>query len=193
MCGSWQYGVMQVLGLLTVVLTATGCLYFMDPNNVASSRGLEAVGALVMILNVGFVVLELVLIVVVGASQTKHYMCKAASLTRAGFCKLRDRLRWLFENVCGTRAGVTCKGMLGKVANTGASSVAAVKAHPSGTSPDDSSVQSMGRGDSLHAQLFMTAPDSHLGSGRVPLGGVSHLDWFPSRSTVDSEVEMASA
>lgn len=110
---------MQVLGMLTVVLTATGCLYFMVPNSIASSKGLEAVGALVMPLNVGFVVLELIIIVAVGASQTKHYMRKAASLTRAGCFKLTDRLSLILEKVCnGTKAGVTRKGILGKLANT---------------------------------------------------------------------------
>ncbi|KAL0055969.1 hypothetical protein WJX82_006250 [Trebouxia sp. C0006] len=36
---------MQVLGLFTVGVTATGCLYFMDTTNVANPRGLDAVGA----------------------------------------------------------------------------------------------------------------------------------------------------
>ncbi|DBA78757.1 TPA: hypothetical protein ACH3X1_008664 [Trebouxia sp. C0004] len=49
---------MQVLGLLTVVSTATGCLYFMDPSNVASAQGLEALGALLVVLIINFVVLD---------------------------------------------------------------------------------------------------------------------------------------
>ncbi|DBB01456.1 TPA: hypothetical protein ACH3X1_000113 [Trebouxia sp. C0004] len=49
---------MQVLGLLTVVSTETGCLYFTDPSKVASTQGLEPVGALLVILIVNFVVLD---------------------------------------------------------------------------------------------------------------------------------------
>lgn len=53
---------MQVLGLLTVVATATGCLYFLDPNEVASNVGLNATGIVLLILNLAFVALMAVLI-----------------------------------------------------------------------------------------------------------------------------------
>lgn len=53
---------LQVLGLLIVVATATGCLYFLDPNEVASTVGLNATGVLLLIFNLGFVVLMAVLI-----------------------------------------------------------------------------------------------------------------------------------
>ncbi len=120
--------------MLTVVLTATGCLYCMDPSNVASTQGLEAVGALLelVILNISFVVLELVLIAVVGASQTKRYVRKAVTLTRKGSFMIRDS----FSRV--------------------APPLSTMKARPSGTLSDDSSDVSMRRGDSM--QLFLNAP-----------------------------------
>lgn len=46
---------MQVFGLFTVVATATGCLYFLDSNDVAKGNGLTAAGVLLLILNIGFV------------------------------------------------------------------------------------------------------------------------------------------
>ena len=57
---SWLW--LQVLGLFTVVATATGCLYFLDQDNVASGVGLNATGVLLLILNFGFVLLMAVLI-----------------------------------------------------------------------------------------------------------------------------------
>ena len=51
-----------MLGLLIVAATATGCLYFLDPDEVASHAGLSAAGILLLIVNVGFVVLMAALI-----------------------------------------------------------------------------------------------------------------------------------
>ena len=53
---------LQVLGLLVVVATATGCLYFLDPDEVASHAGLNAAGILLLIVNFGFAVLMAALI-----------------------------------------------------------------------------------------------------------------------------------
>lgn len=42
---------LQVLGLFTVLATATGCLYFMDSNAVASRAGQDVAGVMLLLLN----------------------------------------------------------------------------------------------------------------------------------------------
>lgn len=63
----------QVLGLFTVVATATGCLYFLDQDNIASSVGLNATGVLLLILNFGFVLLMAVLILLRGGPTVLNW------------------------------------------------------------------------------------------------------------------------
>lgn len=46
---------MQVFGLFTVVATATGCLYFLDVDDIAKTAGLTAAGVLLLVLNACFV------------------------------------------------------------------------------------------------------------------------------------------
>lgn len=53
---------LQVFGLFTVVATATGCLYFLDMDDVAKSDGLTAAGVLLLILNLVFVTVMALLI-----------------------------------------------------------------------------------------------------------------------------------
>ncbi len=170
------------------MLTATGCLYFMDPSNVASTSGLQAIGALLMILDISFVVLELILIAVVGAIQTKHYVRKAFSTLRSRSFKVKEGLSRAVSSVRGG-AGACIRSKTAHTKHPGAPSLSSMKARPSGTLSDDSSAVSMGRGDSM--RLFLTAPDSHL--HRFPTRSVSQLDRFPSRSTIDSEVELTPA
>lgn len=64
---------LQVLGLFTVVATATGCLYFLDQDNIASSVGLNATGVLLLILNFGFVLLMAVLILLRGGPTVLNW------------------------------------------------------------------------------------------------------------------------
>lgn len=54
---------LQVLGLATVVVTAVGCLYFMDPTpGVAHSNvGKNAAGVLILLLNALFVVMAVII------------------------------------------------------------------------------------------------------------------------------------
>ena len=63
---------LQVLGLFTTVVTAIGCLYFIDQASVASSKGLRAVGILVLSLNFLFVAVMAVLISKKGARSVKE-------------------------------------------------------------------------------------------------------------------------
>lgn len=68
-----------MLGLFTVVATATGCLYFLDQNrDVANSKGLTAAGVLLLILNVFYVVLMATLIIKKSAPRVKEWVawCK---------------------------------------------------------------------------------------------------------------------
>lgn len=58
----WGVFHMQVFGSFAVAVTATGCLYFLDDNEVATKDGLTAAGALLCILNIAFVVVMSMLI-----------------------------------------------------------------------------------------------------------------------------------
>ena len=73
---------MQVLGLLTVVATAVGCLFMMNTNMsfVASKSGLVAVGVLLLLLNMGFVLIMVILI------------------TRAGVDDFKNGLLWVYKH-----------------------------------------------------------------------------------------------
>ena len=59
---NWSMTWLQVFGLFTVVATATGCLYFLDQDDVAKSNGLNAAGVLLLILNIVFVAVMALLI-----------------------------------------------------------------------------------------------------------------------------------
>ncbi len=63
-----------MLGLFTVVATATGCLYFLDQDNVAASKGLNAAGVLLLILNVFYVMLMTILISKTSAPRVKEWV-----------------------------------------------------------------------------------------------------------------------
>ena len=65
--------VLQVLGLFTTLVTAIGCLYFIDQGSVASSKGLMAAGVLVLVLNIFFLVVMAVLISKKGARSIKEW------------------------------------------------------------------------------------------------------------------------
>ena len=55
------------MGLFAVMVTATGCLFFLDTNTVALSSGLSAAGVLLMLLNVAYIALMAILITKQGA------------------------------------------------------------------------------------------------------------------------------
>ena len=91
---------LQVLGLFTVVATATGCLYFLDQDNIASSVGLNATGVLLLILNFGFVLLMAVLISLRGGPTVLKW----------ARCAQQHSVRWV-QHIpgmpCWTRANPT--------------------------------------------------------------------------------------
>ena len=64
---------LQVLGLFTVGVTATGCLYSMDTTHVASPRGLDAVSILLLLLNLLYVIAMALLVLVTGVHKTKRF------------------------------------------------------------------------------------------------------------------------
>ena len=80
---------LQVLGLFTTLVTAIGCLYFIDQGSVASSKGLMAAGVLVLVLNIFFVVVMAVLISKKGARSAKEW----AVWLRHQSSKVRDVAR----------------------------------------------------------------------------------------------------
>lgn len=83
---------MQVLGIFIVQVTATGCLYFLDPTSVANSAGLTTVGIALLVLNIGYVVVMLLLIVIFGAAKTKHFTRQAFAALRTSSMKLRHSI-----------------------------------------------------------------------------------------------------
>ncbi|DBB05192.1 TPA: hypothetical protein ACH3X3_010435 [Trebouxia sp. C0006] len=66
----------QVLGLFTVVATATGSLYFLDSGKVASHAGLNAVGVLLLLLNVAYLLLVALLLAVAAKDFVKAHLGK---------------------------------------------------------------------------------------------------------------------
>ena len=80
---------LQVLGLFIVLATAAGCLYFLDPTNIANSSGLEAVGIVLLALNIGYILVMLILIAVTGAPKTKRFTCSAVAMVRSTSSKFK--------------------------------------------------------------------------------------------------------
>lgn len=76
----------QVFGLFTVLATATGCLYFMDSNAVASKTGKDAAGVLLLLLNAFFVLWMLVLLVKASMADIKKHarwaICKVKTVPK---------------------------------------------------------------------------------------------------------------
>ena len=110
-----QCATLQVLGLFIVQTTAAGCLYFLDPTNIANSTGLEAVGITLLALNVAYVVVMLIMIAVFGADTTKHFTRAAFAVLRTSSTKLRHSVSGLSISGAGlssaSRNLVTIGGM----------------------------------------------------------------------------------
>ena len=85
---------LQVLGLLIVVASATGCLYFLDPDEVASHAGLSAAGILLLILNFGFVVLMAALISKRGRPAALKWLTWLRVITKKAVQKMHSLLHW---------------------------------------------------------------------------------------------------
>ena len=87
----------------TVVFTALGCLYFMDTNSVASSTGLQAVGALLLILNLAYLICMALLIAKTGFPKARRMASRAASMTQAGSSHAKG---WVMTSMhkCSSRA-----------------------------------------------------------------------------------------
>lgn len=83
---------LQVLGLFIVQTTAAGCLYFLDPTSIANTTGLEAVGIVLLVLNVAYVLVMLVMIAAFGADKTKHFTCTAFAVVKTSSLKFRHSL-----------------------------------------------------------------------------------------------------
>ena len=88
---------LQVLGLFIVQATAIGCLYFLDPTDVADTRGLQATGIVLMLLNAAYVLAMLIMIAVYGADKTKRFTRTACVFLRDSsqrFLRPTHSLRW---------------------------------------------------------------------------------------------------
>lgn len=70
---------LQVFGKFTVVATATGCLYFMDVSKAASTAGLEAVGVLLLLLNLLYIVVTALLVTKTGAKKARQLLHSVSS------------------------------------------------------------------------------------------------------------------
>ena len=99
-----QCATLQVLGLFIVQTTAAGCLYFLDPTNIANSTGLEGVGIMLLVLNVAYVVVMLVMIAVFGADSTKHFTRAAFAVLRTSSTKFRHSVSGLSSSGAGVSA-----------------------------------------------------------------------------------------
>ena len=68
--------VVQVFGLFAVTATATGSLYFLDTKTVASGSGLNAVGVLLLILNLTFLLVAGACIASAGSDTVRVFLKK---------------------------------------------------------------------------------------------------------------------
>ena len=112
-----------MLGLFIVQITAAGCLYFLDPTNIANDRGLAAAGTLLMLLNVAYVVAMLILIAINGASKTKHYTCAVLTMLKVSSLRLKQSLsgRVSAGGSADPSPGVAQEGVEGNSVCTGGS------------------------------------------------------------------------
>ena len=86
---------LQVLGLFIVQTTAAGCLYFLDPSSIANNTGLQAVGVVLLVLNIAYVLAMLVMIAVFGAATTKHVTLAAFAVLKSSSIKLKHTVSGL--------------------------------------------------------------------------------------------------
>ena len=91
--------------------TATGCLYFLDPSNIANNSGLEAVGIVLLILNIGYVLVMLVLIVMTGAHKTKHFTRTAFAVLKTTSFKLKHSVSGLSSTSSVSRLQHSVSGL----------------------------------------------------------------------------------
>ncbi len=85
-----------MLGLFTVVATATGSLYFLDSGKVASHAGLNAVGVLLLLLNVAYLLLVALLLAVAAKEFVKAHLGNRFSKVIAASENVLNALRaWL--------------------------------------------------------------------------------------------------
>lgn len=82
----------KVLTMSVLAGTALGCLYFLDPNQVASPAGLQAVGALLLIANVMYVAWMLQLILRTGLPQARALARKTLVMTQSGSMHVRQAM-----------------------------------------------------------------------------------------------------
>lgn len=75
-----------------VAISALGCLYFLDPNHVANSAGLQFVGALLLIANVVYVAWMLQLILRTGLPQARVLARKTLVMTQSGSMHVRQAM-----------------------------------------------------------------------------------------------------
>jgi len=86
-----------------VGVTATGCLYFMDTTNVANPRGLDAVGVLLLLVNILYVIAMALLVLVTGAHKTKRFSQAAVRSLQSGASRFGRSMSTSFARLRLTR------------------------------------------------------------------------------------------
>ena len=103
---------LQVLGLATVVVTAVGCLYFMDPTQGGdhSNAGRNTAGVLILLLNALFVIIMAV--TMFRAAKREYHAAvtwctqKIKSLWQTCLAVMSWRPRWMVKMLKGVFPGV---------------------------------------------------------------------------------------
>ena len=91
------------MALGTVIVTALGCLMFLDKSHVASRKGLDAIAILLVILNIGFLILVALAVVKQGRRYFWTFLRMARTFSKAA-------LRWLKGACSFFRAPFVQKG-----------------------------------------------------------------------------------
>ncbi len=167
-----------MLGLFTVGATATGCLYFMDTTNVASPRGLDAVGVLLLLLNILYVIAMALLVLVTGAHKTKRFTQAAVRSFQSSASSFGRSMSTSFARLRSARGSGSGRLGTGPVpgGHTGSSATASMNSSLSSSvngSFNDSGSSSiwhyqrsrageMNRGSSMQLSLLPPATDSSM-------------------------------
>ena len=90
---------LQVLGLIAVTATTIGSLYLLDTAHVASKAGLNAVGILLLILNIGYLLLAAPFIASAGYQATALFIGKHFTTLKPKANRLSNvRISWQDRN-----------------------------------------------------------------------------------------------
>lgn len=95
------------MALGTVIVTALGCLMFLDRDHVASPAGMSAIAILLVILNVGFLLLVALAVVKQGRRYFWMILRKAQAFSKAGLRLVKAACSFLAAP-CGPKGQQPC-------------------------------------------------------------------------------------